>query len=435
MSTPASAAQPSILAHRPFALFWTGRVMATTGFQLQSVAVGWQVYELTGSALDLGLVGLAQFLPMLALTLVTGHVADRYDRRTILVVCQIVKILTAAAFALGSILGGMPRAAMFAVIFVLGAARAFEMPALQALLPGVVPETMLPRAIAASASANQAATIGGPAIGGVLYAASPPLAYAVCGLLFLGCAVSIGSIRVRREVRKREPVTLQSLFAGVRFIRGHPVMLGAISLDLFAVLLGGATALLPIYAKDILHIGPGGLGLLRAGPAIGALAMALYLARHPLQRHVGRKMFGAVAVFGIATMVFGVSSSFPLSLAMLIVLGASDMVSVVVRSSIVQLETPDGMRGRVSAVNSMFIGSSNQLGEFESGLTAAWFGVVPAVVLGGAGTLLVVLLWLRLFPGLAHADRLVGRRSQQHVLSPSTGTARAYPQAKSADGE
>ena len=406
---PPSLPSPStsILAHRPFALFWAGRVLATTGFQMQSVAIGWEVYELTGSAFDLGLVGLAQFLPMLALALVTGHVADNFDRRKIIVACQVVKLLTAVALAVGSYYNGLPRIAIFAIIFVFGAARAFEMPTLQAFLPRVVPETMLPRAIAASASANQAATIGGPALGGLLYAASPALAFATCGVLYLLCALAILFVRARRLESSREPVSLDSLLAGIRYIRDNPVILGAISLDLFAVLLGGATALLPIYAKDILQVGPTGLGMLRAAPAVGALAMSIYMAHHPPRKRVGRLMFSAVAAFGGATIVFGLSESFPLSLLALTLLGASDMVSVVIRSSLVQLKTPDAMRGRVSAVNSVFIGSSNQLGEFESGVTAAWFGVVPSVVIGGIGTLAVVLLWARFFPALAQANRLV----------------------------
>jgi MFS family permease len=408
MTPAAPPDQASIFAHRPFALFWTGRVLTTIAFQAQAVAVGWQVYELTDSAFDLGLVGLAQFLPMLALSLLTGHAADRYDRRRIIVACQIVKVLTAAALALGSLRGGLSREAILAVILVFGAARAFEMPTIQALLPGIVPAAMFPRALAGSAAANQVATIGGPAVGGLLYAASPVLAYAACALLYLVGGLCIGAIRARPAARLREPVTLASLFAGIRYIRGHPVMLGAISLDLFAVLLGGATALLPIYAKDILHVGPAGLGTLRAAPAIGALAMSLYLARQPLRRHVGRTMFAAVAAFGGATIVFALSTSFALSVATLVLLGASDMVSVVIRQTLVQLQTPDAMRGRVSAVNSVFIGSSNQLGEFESGLTAAWFGVVPSVVIGGVGTLVVVLLWIRWFPGLLRADRLAG---------------------------
>ncbi len=404
--SPPSFPQSSVFAHRPFALFWASRVLSTTAFQMQSVAVGWLVYELTGSALDLGLVGLAQFVPMLALALVTGHVADNFDRRRILVACQTVKLLTAAALGLGSLYGGMPREAIFAVIFVFGAARAFEMPTLQALLPGVVPEPMLPRAVAASASANQTATIAGPALGGLLYAASPMLAFATCGILYVLSAFAIVRVRSRLKAAGRAPVSLDSLLAGIRYIHRNPVIMGAISLDLFAVLLGGATALLPIYAKDILHVGPTGLGVLRAAPGVGALAMSLYLARHPPRRRVGRQMFAAVAAFGVATIAFGLSASFPLSLVALALLGASDMVSVVIRASLVQLKTPDAMRGRVSAVNSVFIGSSNQLGEFESGLTAAWFGTVPSVVIGGVGTLVVVLLWMRFFPALARADRL-----------------------------
>jgi len=404
--SPPSISQQSVFAHRPFALFWASRVLSTTAFQMQSVAVGWLVYELTGSALDLGLVGLAQFVPMLALALVTGHVADNFDRRRILVACQTVKLLTATALGLGSLYGGMPRAAIFAVIFVFGAARAFEMPTLQALLPGVVPEPMLPRAVAASASANQTATIAGPALGGLLYAASPMLAFATCGILYVLSAFAIVCVRSRLKAAGRAPVSLDSLLAGIRYIHRNPVIMGAISLDLFAVLLGGATALLPIYAKDILHVGPTGLGVLRAAPGVGALAMSLYLARHPPRRRVGRQMFAAVAAFGVATIAFGLSASFPLSLVALVLLGASDMVSVVIRASLLQLKTPDAMRGRVSAVNSVFIGSSNQLGEFESGLTAAWFGTVPSVVVGGVGTLVVVLLWMRFFPALARADRL-----------------------------
>jgi MFS family permease len=406
MSPPSLSPSSSIFAHRPFALFWASRVLSTTAFQMQSVAVGWLVYEMTGSALDLGLVGLAQFVPMLALALVTGHVADNFDRRRILVACQAVKLLTAATLGLGSLYGGMPRGSIFAVIFVFGAARAFEMPTLQALLPGVVPEPMLPRAVAASASANQTATIAGPALGGLLYAASPTLAFATCGILYVLSAFAIVRVRSRLKATGREPVSLNSLLAGIRYIHRNPEIMGAISLDLFAVLLGGATALLPIYAKDILHVGPTGLGVLRAAPGVGALAMSLYLARHPPRRRVGRQMFAAVAAFGVATIAFGLSASFPLSLVALALLGASDMVSVVIRASLVQLKTPDAMRGRVSAVNSVFIGSSNQLGEFESGLTAAWFGTVPSVVIGGVGTLVVVLLWMRFFPALARADRL-----------------------------
>jgi MFS family permease len=277
---------------------------------------------------------------------------------------------------------------------------------MQALVPGLVPGSLLPRAVAWAASANQTATILGPALGGLLYAAGPAAVYTAATTLFLGASLLVAGIRMQRVPPTREPVSLQSLFAGVAFIRSRPAILGAISLDLFAVLLGGATALLPIYARDLLRTGPWGLGFLRAAPAVGALSMSVVLAHYPLRRRVGRTMFGAVAIFGVATVVFAVSTSLLLSLGALIVLGAADVISVVIRNSLVQIETPDAMRGRVSAVHSMFIGTSNQLGEFESGVTAAVLGVVPAAVLGGVGTIVVSILWWRLFPPLAHIDSL-----------------------------
>ena len=397
---------PSILRHTPFALFLFARLATTIAFQMQAVAVGWQGYELTGSAFYLGLVGLAQFLPMFLLTLAVGHVADRYDRRRIAGACQIVEALAAGALALGSLSASLSRESLLAIVFVVGAARAFEGPSMHALVPSLVPGPLIPRAAAWNASAHQTATILGPALGGLLYAAGPTTVYAAASGLFLGASLFLALIRIEWVRPKREPVSLRSLFAGIAFIRSRPAILGAVSLDLFAVLLGGATALLPIYARDLLGTGPWGLGLLRSAPAIGALSMSVFLARHPLQRRVGRTMFGAVAIFGVATIVFGVSTSFLLSFAMLVVLGAADVISVVIRFSLVQIETPDAMRGRVTAVTSMFVGTSNQLGEFESGVTAALFGVVPAVLIGGAGTLLVMIIWLRLFPELARIDSL-----------------------------
>ncbi len=371
-----------------------------------AVAVGWQVYALTDSALDLGLVGLVQFLPALLLVLVSGHVADRYDRRTVVRISQTIEAIAVITLAVFSFRGTVTEQLIFALVALVGSARAFEAPTLQALLPGLVPVALLPRAVAASASANQTAVIIGPAAGGLLYVLGPTAVYATSASLFLLASVMVWRIRIERVPPKREPPSLKSIFAGIAFIRSQPAVLGAISLDLFAVLLGGATALLPIYARDILGTGPWGLGLLRSAPALGALSMALYFARRPPDRRVGRTMFAGVATFGLATIVFAVSTSFALSLAALVVLGASDMVSVVIRMSLVQLDTPDAMRGRVSAVNTVFIGTSNQLGEFESGVTAALFGTVPAVLLGGVGTLLVVLLWMRLFPTLLHRDRL-----------------------------
>jgi MFS family permease len=283
------------------------------------------------------------------------------------------------------------------------------MPTMQALLPALVPPSLLSRAIAANASASQTAIIAGPALGGIIYVAGPAAVYGVSTALFALTGLMIFLIRTARRPAPTAAAGLSSVLEGIRFIRRQPAVLGAISLDMFAVLLGGATALLPIYARDILHTGPWGLGVLRSCTAVGALGMALWLAHHPLRGHAGRKMFAAVAVFGAATIVFGVSRSFVVSLVALIVLGASDMISVVIRQSLVQLQTPDHMRGRVSAVNSLFIGTSNQLGEFESGVTAAWLGVVPSVVVGGIGTLLVVIAWMRLFPSLASIDRLEGR--------------------------
>jgi MFS family permease len=402
------SASPSLLRQKPFALFWCARVSTALAFQMQAVAVGWQGYALTGSAFYLGLVGLAQFLPMFLLNLAVGQVADRYDRRRVAGICQLVEGLAAGALAVGSHSGWLHPGSLLAIVFVVGAARAFEGPTMQALVPGLVRASLLSRAIAWAASANQTATILGPALGGLLYAAGPAAVYTMASALFLSASLFVSGIHMERVPPVREPVSLESLFAGIAFIRSRPAILGAISLDLFAVLLGGATALLPVYARDILGTGPWGLGFLRSAPAVGALSMSVLLAHHPLQRRVGRIMFGAVASFGLATIAFGVSTSFPLSLGALAVLGAADVISVVIRNSLVQLKTPDAMRGRVSAVHSMFIGTSNQLGEFESGVTAALFGTVPAVILGGLGTILVTLLWMRLFPDLARIESLSG---------------------------
>ncbi len=375
-------------------------------YQMQGVAVGWQIYSLTNSALYLGLVGLVQFLPLFLLTLAVGHAADRYDRRAIARICQIIEGLAAGVLAWGSHSGWLGSHGILVIMFMVGAVHAFEGPTMHALVPNLVPTHLIPRAAAWSASTFQTAVILGPALGGLLYAAGPTAVYAVVAILFFAASMFLALITIERAPAKREPVSLDALFAGISFIRSRPDILGAISLDLFAVLLGGATALLPVYARDILFVGPWGLGLLRSAPAAGALTMSVLLAKSPLRHRVGRTMFIAVAVFGLATIVFGLSKSFPLSLAALAVLGAADVFSVVIRQSLVQIETPDEMRGRVSAVNSMFIGTSNQLGEFESGVTAHWFGTVPAVLIGGAGTIIVVLLWMRLFPQLRQIDRL-----------------------------
>ncbi len=371
-----------------------------------SVAVGWQIYDLTRSAFNLGLVGLVQFVPSLLLALPAGHAADQFNRRRIVVLCQIVECAAVLLLAVGSALGQLDEVRILGLVFLVSTARASESPARQAMVPGLVPERLLPQALAANASAGQIAMIAGPALGGLLYVAGPAVVYGVSATLYVGAVLLMTRVRYEREPPAREPATLKTVFAGVSFIRARPVLLGVASLDLFAVLLGGATALLPIFARDILRTGPWGLGLLRAAPAVGALLMSIWLTRYRLSGHIGRRMFGAVAAFGVATVAFGLSRVLWLSLASLVALGAFDMISVVIRSALVQLETPESMRGRVSAVNAIFINTSNQLGEFESGLVASWVGAVGATLIGGAGTLVVVGLWMLMFPALRRRQRL-----------------------------
>jgi MFS family permease len=396
---------------RSFMRMWFARLAGTTGNQMLMVAVGWQMYELTGSAWDLGLVGLFQFVPALLLTLVAGHVADRVHRGRIVALCLLAQglvalVLVAGTQGLGAAVPWVSRDWLLGLSVVLGAARSFQMPAQQALTPMLVPPAMLPRAMAFSSSGMQASVIGGPALGGLIFVAGATAVYATCALLFLiGCFLVI-RVKYTHVAPLREPVTMAVMLAGAVFVWQRKALLGAVSLDLFAVLLGGATALLPLFAKDILFVGPWGLGLLRAAPAAGALVMSALLTRWPLARRVGYRMLGAVAVYGVCMVIFGLSTSFVLSLIVLAISGAADMVSVVVRQTLVQLETPNEMRGRVSAINSVFIGASNQLGEFESGATAAVLGPVGSVVLGGVGTLLVAAAWLRYFPELAKRDRL-----------------------------
>jgi MFS family permease len=396
----------SLSRHRPFRNFWFGRVSSVMSNNMLAVAVGWQMYDLTNSALDLGLVGLFQFAPALLFTLLVGQVADRFDRRRILGLCLLLQVIVISVLLAGTIGNWLTRDIILAASFFIGTAKAFQMPTQQALAPLVVPLEVLPRALATSSSGVQFAIIVGPAIGGWLYVAGASAVYTLCGALALLAAIAFQRVEARQQAVLREPVSLRNLFAGVHFIWHRKAVLGAISLDLFAVLLGGATALLPIYAKDILFVGPVGLGLLRSAPAAGALLTSLWLARNPVQRRVGKVMFTAVGIYGAATLIFAFSESFAISLAALAITGAADMVSVVIRQSLVQLETPDDMRGRVSAVNAIFIGASNQLGEFESGLTAAWWGAVTSVAVGGIGTLLVVLGGARMFPELLQRETL-----------------------------
>src|SRR5437867_3534519 len=356
----------SAFSYRGFQLYWAARLCAAMAIQMQAVAVGWQVYELTQRPLDLGLVGLAQFLPALGLALFTGQVADRYDRRRVLALCVVLELVCALLLLTLTAVGNANEARIFGIIFLFGVARAFEFPAAVALLSNLVPPHQFAAAAVWNSSAGQAATIIGPAVGGLLYAIGPGVVYGCCALLFIAAALLVSLVQRQEVAIVRKAVTWTSLVAGIAFIRAQPVILGAVSLDLFAVLLGGATAML--------------------------------LAHKPITSYAGSVLLGTVGMFGIATIGFGLSHNLWLSLIMLAILGAADMVSVVIRRVLVQVSTPDPMRGRVSAVESVFIGASNELGEFESGVTAAWLGAVPAVVLGGVGTLAVVALWARLFP-------------------------------------
>ena len=396
----------SVLRTPDFGRFALARFASGIGLQMIVVGVGWMVYDITGSALALGLVGLAIFLPTVSLALVTGHIADTYDRARIMAVCFGIIALVCAGLV-GFALAGLRNVALvYLLLACMGAARAFANPASQALVPMLVPKAQFSSAIAFNSSLWQIAIVAGPSAGGLLYAFGPAVVFAASAFC-LGLSSALAwSIARPREVVPRERPTWTSLVAGIGFIGSRPAILGAISLDLFAVLLGGAASLMPIYARDILHTGPWGLGLLRSAPAIGAFIVGVTLAHHPLKRNVGLVMFAAVATFGLMTIGFGLSHSLPLSMLALVVMGSADMLSVFVRQNLVQLETPDEMRGRVAAVNTVFIGASNELGDFESGLVAAALGPVAAVILGGLGTIAVAALWAWMFPALGTRDRL-----------------------------
>jgi MFS family permease len=416
MSSPAApAGQPEtphsalgLLRHGTFGAFLVSRFCAIAGSQVVSVAVGWQVYQATGDPLALGLTGLAQFATMAVLAPFTGDVADRVEKKLVLAGCHVVYLGCALALAWCTARPELGVAPIYAILALLGAARAFWQPAGQALLPALVPRADFQRAVAWSSANFQIALIAGPALGGALVGfGGARAAYLAAGALVLVSLLLILRLRYRIEERSLQPERSgwRRAFAGLAYVRSNPVILGAISLDLFAVLLGGATALMPVFAEDILDVGATGLGFLRAAPGAGAGAVGLWLAFHPIRRAAGRRMFACVALFGVATIVFGLSRNFALSLVTLVVLGGADMISVVVRHTIVQIRTPPEMRGRVAAVNLVFISASNELGDLESGLTAAWFGVIPAVLVGGVGTLVVTLLWARLFPELYRVER------------------------------
>jgi MFS family permease len=396
MSAPTdsiASSSPALLEHRSFVAYWCARTA-------------------TNSAFDLGLVGLVQFFPVVVLGLLIGHIADRYDRRVVVGTCQVIKALAAATFALGTLGGFLTRDVMLAILFVSGTARAFETPTMHTLVPGIVPPALLQRAIAASATASQTAIICGPAIGGLLYVFGASTVYLTCTAVFVLASILISMIRLEGPPPEKKPVTVEAVFAGFRYIRHNKVVLGAISLDLFAMLLGGVTALLPIYAKDVLETGPWGLGLLRSAPAIGALAISIMLSRRQIEHRVGHVLFVAVAVFGAAAIVFALSTSLWVSMLALAVYGAGDAVSVVIRHSLVQTRTPNDMLGRVMAVNFMFTGTSGTLGEFRAGAVAAMFGAFASVLVGGIGAILIALIWMRLFPEIARIDTIQAHSNQ-----------------------
>jgi len=392
-----------------FTLFQVARFSIVVATEMQSVAVGWQVYEITKRPLDLGLVGLAQFLPGILLFLVSGHLADRYDRRKLTTLCYVGFAACSGLLLTLTVRGAHSVYPIYAVLILLGVVRSLNGPVSRALLPQLIPMEHFPSAIAWASTVFQCATILGPSLGGVVYAAfhGPAAVYALSLFCGIAAAFSMLKVQVQSTARPREPINLASIFAGFNYIWREKIILGSISLDLFAVLLGGAVALLPVYAGEILRTGPWGLGLLRSAPGAGAAVMAVFLAHKPLCRRAGITMLWCVAGFGVATIIFGLSRSITLSLVALFLVGATDMVSVIVRQTLIQVATPDEMRGRVNSVDMVFIGASNEFGQFESGLTAHWFGTVPAVVLGGIGTIAVTALWAWIFPQLRKADRLI----------------------------
>ncbi len=409
---PADAA--TLLKNRDYSMFILARLLGNIGSQMQTVAVGWLVYARTSDPMDLGLIGLSQFAPFVLLILPAGHLADHYNRQRIILVCFGIQILCSAA------LWWLMSAAMadiwpiFAVMSLLGVARAFAEPSRQAFLPRLVPPEQFGRAAAFSSAAMQFSTITGPMLGGVMLLGSEHAVFGATLLCFVAALVAFSKVdplhgvTAAQNVGARD-VSMHDVLLGLRFVWSRPVLLGAISLDMFAVLFGGATALLPVFVKDVLHAGPTELGLLRGAVAVGAMACALWLSARPIERHVGRWLFGSVCAFGFATLLFGISTHLWLSVFALFVLGVTDMMSVFVRQYLVPLVTPDHLRGRVGAVTSVFVGASNELGEFESGVTASWWGAVPAVLVGGGMTVAVSVLWMKLFPDLRKLDKFPER--------------------------
>ena len=403
----------NVLRHRNFSFYLSARLLGTLAVQMQSVAIGWQVYQMTGSLFDLGLIGLAQFAPFLVLILLAGHAADRFNRRNIIIACLATQLLCGLLLLAFTLSGTRAVWPVFAILVLFGSARAFMMPATQAVLRNLVPTESFGAAVALSSSTFHVAVIAGPVLGGLLYLAGPSTVYLVAAALLIASVVLMARTRAAPQAISTEPATWHTVLEGLRFVMSRPIMLGAISLDLFAVLFGGATALLPAYAHDVLQVGPTALGLLRTAPGAGAALCSVALTFYPIRRHVGAWMFGGVAVFGLSTVALGLTDNLVLALLALLLLGAGDMVSVYVRHLLVQFETPDAIRGRVSAVNSVFIGASNELGEFESGITAGWFGLVRAILFGGVATLAVTGLWMLRFPVLSRMDRFPHHAQEQ----------------------
>jgi len=398
--------EPSLLRQRAFMRFWFARLFGTAANQMLMVAIGWQMYDLTHSAWDLGLVGLLQFLPALLLVLVAGHAADRFHRARMLALCLVAQAVIAGLLALSTWQGWTGRTLLLALSVGLGIVKAFQMPSQQSLTPSLVSALLLPRALAFASAGTQGAIVVGPALGGFVYVAGAGAVHALCGVLFAASAALAAGVRYDHAPRAGQRISLELLLGGVRFVAHRPVVLGAISLDLFAMLLGGVTALLPIYAKDILMTGPWGLGLLRSAPALGALAVSIALSRRQLERHVGRILFMAVGAFGAATIAFALSTSIVVSIVALAIYGAGDAISVVIRHSLVQTRTPNEMLGRVLAVNFMFTGTSGTLGEFRAGAIAALFGAFTSVLIGGVGAIVVALLWMKLFPEIVRINSI-----------------------------
>jgi MFS family permease len=405
--------QFSLLRHGQYRIYFATRVATALAYQMLFVAVGWQIYDLTNSALDLGLVGLLLFIPSVPGTLLVGHVADHYDRRWVIRLAQIGKAICAGVLTVGSLTGTLGVSVIFSTVLAIGFCRAFDTPTLNTLVPGIVPKEMISRAVAGGSMANQVATISGPALGGILYIFGPEVVYGLCFLAFITASILVGFIRLSYPPSEKKPITFETVFAGFTYLRRNRIIFGAVSLDLCVIMLGGVIALLPVYARDILQTGPWGLGLLRSAPAVGALIATIYLTRATLRRNSGKLIICALCIYGFSVLVFGISSWLPLSLAALMVYGAMDTLNAVIRQSMIQSRTPNDKLGRVMSVSSMFTSSASTLGQFESGVMAAIFGVVPSVLIGGFGAIAIALLWIKLFPELWRVQSVVPEKGDR----------------------